>query len=136
YLYNQGDAQAQLVANQHSSKIPANFSVSEHGRIQFSKDEGKLFFGTAPIPADKDTSLVDIDLVELDIWNYKDDYLQPYQLKNLNREKNRSYLAYYDLNSKDIHQLANEGLPTVLKMDEGNSHNFIGITDTNRRIAS
>jgi hypothetical protein len=32
-------------------------------------------------------------VARLDIWNYKDDYLQPYQLKNLQRELKRSYLA-------------------------------------------
>ncbi len=135
-LFKKGEQKAAEIVNQFSAAIPPNYSVSEYRSVNFSKDGKKLFFGSAPIPPDKDTSLIDIDRVKLDIWHYKDDYLQPYQLKHLKREKERSYLAFYDIDSHKIHQLGTVGLPSIRKMDEGNSHYFIGITDTNRRIAS
>lgn len=136
YLYKADSRVTEEIANPSSSAIPEGYSISAHGLVEFSKDGNKLFFGSAPIPPDKDTSLVDIDLVQVDIWHYKDDYLQPYQLKNLKREKNRNYLAFYDVEGEQIHQLGTEGLPTIRKMDEGNSPYFIGITDTNRRISA
>jgi hypothetical protein len=62
-------------------------------KFTFSKNGDNLFFGTAPIPKPADTTLVDFEVARLDIWNYKDDYLQPYQLKNLQKELKSSYLA-------------------------------------------
>ena len=64
--------------------------------ITFSKTANRLIFGTAPIPAAKDTTLIDIDLVKLDIWHYNDDYLQTQQLINLQNDLRRNYLAVYD----------------------------------------
>lgn len=136
YYYHTGSEQALKAADEHTSGLHTAYSVSEFGKTDFSKDGKRLFFGVAPIPPDKDTSLVDIDLVKVDVWHYKDDYLQPYQLKNLKRDKERNYLAMYDTESRQVTQLGSEELPRILKTKEGNGEHFIAITDTNRRVAS
>ena len=72
---------------------------------------------------------------KLDIWNYKDDYLQPQQLKNLQRELRRSYLAVItpaDPQHKMI-QLANEGVENVMLAENTDAKYALGITDTGAR---
>jgi hypothetical protein len=54
------------------------YTVSDNATLQFSKNGGKLFFGVAPVQPARDTLLVDFELARLDIWHYKDDYLQPH----------------------------------------------------------
>ena len=75
-------------------------TISEYGNPEFSKSGKRLFFGTAPVLPPKDTTIVEIDKVKVDIWNYNDDYLQTYQLNHLQRDLRKNYLAVYDFTVK------------------------------------
>src|SRR5205085_4244943 len=135
YLYRDGSNGAEMLIDKKSVGMEVGVTVSENGVISFSKGGNRLMFGTAPIQPAKDTSLVDIDLVKLDIWNYKDDYLQSQQLFNLQNELKRSYLAVYDFTQNKLQPIGSVGLPTVIPMAEGDSRYFMAVTDTNRRVA-
>lgn len=136
YLFKNGGDTAVKIIDTSSAGMPVHYDVSKYGRLKFSKKGNRLLFGTAAIRAPKDTSLIDIDLVKLDIWNYKDDYLQSQQLKRLNRDLQRNYLAIYDMNTSKMLQLGSEGLPAVIPTDEGDGTYFVAITDTGRRVAA
>jgi dipeptidyl aminopeptidase/acylaminoacyl peptidase len=119
---------------QDTGKITADKNVSPDGKIWFSKNGERLFFGTAPTPTPKDTSIVDFEVAKVDIWNYKDDFLQPMQLKNADKELKRNYLAvYYPATDKSI-QLADKDMEIVLPADEGNSTYALGYTDKGERV--
>ena len=125
---------AVVLTDAHSAGMKIGWTISPFASLEFSKSGQRLFFGTAPARAPKDTSLVDIDLVKLDIWHYNDDYLQPQQLKNLDRELKRSYRAMYDFTWSKMIQLADEDIPDVLVPDENDGNTFVGITDKGKRI--
>ncbi|RYY43252.1 MAG: S9 family peptidase, partial [Chitinophagaceae bacterium] len=97
-------------------------------------DGKKIFFGTAPVQPAKDTSLVDFELARLDIWTYKDDYLQPQQLKQLSQEQRRSYLAVTRPGTNEIVQLGSELLENVSIVDEGNADWVLAQTTKGSRI--
>jgi hypothetical protein len=73
--------------------------------------------------------LVDFENAKLDIWNYKDDYLQTVQLNRLQRDLQENFLAVYDVNDNTIKQLGSKELPTVIQTNEGDGETFVGITD-------
>jgi hypothetical protein len=132
YYYNTAKDSAEVLAGAKSAGMPANWSVSGDGRVYFSKKGGSLFFGTAPIPKPVDTTIVDFEVAKLDIWNYKDDYLQPQQLKNAQRELRRSYLAVIRPaeTDKKLVQLADVAVRDV-SLPESNDAGFaLGIADT------
>ncbi|HEU4471118.1 MAG TPA: prolyl oligopeptidase family serine peptidase, partial [Flavisolibacter sp.] len=134
YLYRSGDDSASLLIDRYSEGMLVGQSVSENSTLSFSKSGNRLFFGTAPIQPAKDTSLIDIDLVKLDIWHYKDDYLQTQQLSQLANELKRNYMAVYDFKAMKMLQLGSKGLPTVTLTNEGDGNYFLAITDTGRRV--
>ncbi|HJW17288.1 MAG TPA: prolyl oligopeptidase family serine peptidase, partial [Flavisolibacter sp.] len=134
YLYQTGGDSANLLLDKNTPGMRLGMTVSENGQVSFSKTGKRLFFGTVPLPRPKDTSLIDIDLVKLDIWNYKDDYLQTQQLLRLPTDVKKSFLAVYDFPSQKIRQLATEGLPTIITTNEGDGNTFVAITDTGRRV--
>ena len=134
FLHRHGADSAIVLMNKHSVGMEAGYTVSENAIISFSKTGNRLLFGTAPIQPPKDTSLVEIDLVKLDIWNYKDDYLQTQQLFRLNNDLKRNYLAVYDFVSGSMQQIGSEGIPTVLPTNEGDGEYFVAVTDTGRRV--
>ena len=121
WYFKPGMDSASLLADKNTIGMRVGFTVSENGNIRFSKDGKKIFFGTAPVQPAKDTTLVDFELARLDIWTYKDDYLQPQQLKQLAQEQRRSYLAVTRPGTKEIVQLGSEDLENVSIVDEGNA---------------
>ena len=136
WYWQNGKDSAVMIADKNSVGMPVSWCVSENGELRFSKNGKRLFFGTAPIKPAKDTTLVEIDLVKVDVWHYNDDYLQPQQLRNLDRELKRTYLAVYHTDLKKMVQLADRELPQVLMSDEGNGDQLVGITDVGKRIKS
>jgi dipeptidyl aminopeptidase/acylaminoacyl peptidase len=136
YTYTEGADSAVLALDKHSAGMQLGMTISENANLSFSKSGKRLLFGTAPLSVAKDTTLVDIDLVKLDVWHYNDDYLQTQQLFQLNNELRRSYLAVYDLGKRQMVQLGSKGLPTVMPTVEGDGDFFVAMTDTGRRVAS
>ncbi len=128
---------AQVLVDNEITGMPTKFGVSVDGRLKFSKDGTKLFFGIAPIKKPKDTTLIDFENAKLDIWGYKDDYLQPMQLKNADREAKRSYLTAIDIYSSDpkIIPLTDVKLPDATMINEGNSGFVLASTDYGNRAA-
>lgn len=136
YYFNFQSDTATVIAKEGTKGMPNHFSVSENGKVTFSKDGSRLFFGTAPIPTPKDTTIVDFEVAKLDIWNYKDEELQSMQLANLSRDLKKSYLAMYAPNHGDaILQLGNEKLPDVEVTEDGVGNYALGSTDFSERIA-
>ena len=103
-----------LITGDNFSRLNDGWAVSKNGKIYFNKFGSELYFGTAPKPEPiaKDT-LTDDEKVSVDIWNWKDIQLQPQQLKQLEREKKRSYTAVYYPKKDQIVQLADESIKSV-----------------------
>ncbi len=129
---------AQVLVDYDMPGLPQKWTVSSDGKLTFSEDGKKLFFGIAPIKIAKDTTLIDFEHAKVDVWNYKDDYLQPMQLKNLDKETKRSYLSVIDVYSADpkIIPLTDVKLPQANIIDDGNSPYVLASTDFGRRISA
>jgi dipeptidyl aminopeptidase/acylaminoacyl peptidase len=129
---------AQVLVDNDMTGMPEKFAVSGDGRVTFSRDGNRLFFGIAPIRKPKDTTLIDFENAKVDIWGYKDDYLQPMQLKNAERELKRSYLTTIDIYNADpkIVPLTDSKLPDATIVNEGNAGFVLASTDFGNRIPS
>jgi len=129
---------AQILVDNDMPGMPDKFAISGDGKVNFSNDGNRLFFGIAPIKKPKDTTLVDFENAKLDIWGYKDDYLQSMQLKNADRESKRSYLTTIDIYSSDpkIIPLTDAKLPEASLVNQGNAGFVLASTDYGNRIPS
>ena len=136
WYFKEGMDSAEFLFDKNSVGMEQGMTVSENGSLGFSKTGKRLFFGTAPIQPPKDTTLVDIDKVSVDIWNYKDDYLQTVQLNRLQTDLKKTYLAVYDFTDSSVKQLESEKIPTVFQTNEGDGETFVGVTDYGKRIES
>ena len=127
---------AQILVDAEIAGMPKEWAVSGDGRLSFNKEGTRLFFGIAPVKKPKDTTLVDFEHAKLDIWSYKDDYLQPMQLKNAGQESKRSYLSTIDIYNSDVKivPLTDAGLPDATLVDEGNAGFVLASTDFGNRV--
>ncbi|MDR0660625.1 MAG: prolyl oligopeptidase family serine peptidase [Prevotellaceae bacterium] len=127
YYYTNSMDSASVLVEQATAGMPANWMVSEHKKPVFSEDGGSLFFGTAPIPAPKDTAIYDFEVAALDIWHYADDFNQPMQLKNLERERKRTFAAVMYLADKsEMVRLADENVYSVSVNEELQKRKSLG----------
>ena len=110
-------------------------TISPDYANNFSKDGEKLFFGLTPIRKPKDTTLVDFETARLDIWNYKDDYLQPQQLVNVATELKRSYTAVINIASKNMQQLGSDTTENIVLINEGIANYVLAVSNKGNRAA-
>ena len=136
WYFKDGMDSAVALVDKNTIGMKLGMTISEYGNPEFSKSGNRLFFGTVPIQAPKDTSLVDIDLVKLDIWHYNDDYLQTVQLNRLSRDLQQSFLTVYDFGTDQLQQLATTEMPVVYRTNEGDGDVFYAVTDYGRRVES
>ncbi|WP_449436296.1 hypothetical protein [Pedobacter steynii] len=129
---------AQVLVDNEIPGFPAKWAVSGDGKLSFNKEATKLFFGIAPIKKPKDTTLIDFEHAKLDVWSYKDDYLQPMQLKNAEKESKRTYLTAIEIFNSDVKvvPLTDLKLPEAKLIDEGNSNYVLAATDFGNRMQS
>jgi dipeptidyl aminopeptidase/acylaminoacyl peptidase len=136
YLSDQGETPQEII-NSKSGGMPVGWSPSENGKLSFSEDGLKLYLGTAETPqvAPKDT-LLEEDKPKVDVWNWKDSKLQPQQLLEAGKEKKRTYLAVYHINTKQFVQLADLSIPQVSTIKKGNGNIAFGSSDAPYKRAS
>ncbi|TMI61591.1 MAG: S9 family peptidase [Bacteroidetes bacterium] len=134
WYFKEGMDSAKLLVDKNTVGMKIGMTVSEFGNLSFSKSGKRLFFGVTPIQPPRDTTLVDFETAKLDIWNYKDDYLQTVQLNRLQIDSRQSFLTVYHFENGTLKQLASKELPNVIQTNEGDGETFVGVTDFGRRI--
>ena len=129
-LWTSGSKQSFSICDTNSTNIPKKWSPSEFGNPWFSSDGSKLYFGIAPQPVNlpKD-SLLEEEKAHVDIWHWKDNQIQPQQLKNLDKDKKKNYKAVYHLKSKNIVQISDTIFDNVALPFKGNGKYGILISD-------
>lgn len=123
-----------------SKGIPKNWRINENSDLFIGDKKTRYFFGLSPILPVLDTSLPEFERVNVDVWNYKDDDLQTTQLKQLNQDKNKSYLTMLSIEVDDEYvttRLCKLGSPKfepVRVTQEGDGKYFYAVSDSGKRV--
>ena len=110
--------------------MPTALTVSDKGQLTFSRDGSRLFIPTAPPAAPPRTDADDTpadEKVLVDIWNYKDDLVQPMQKIRAAQDRARTYRGVYNLKDKRYTQAADPTLRSVVMTDDGSR--AVGLDD-------
>lgn len=119
-----------LILDDHSELIPDGFQLNKKAELTFSEKGKRLIFGLGKTwPKSMMDSIPKDEQVHVDIWHYQDPYLQPMQLKQLKKEKDRVYHAIYDISGKDVVILESDSLPRVIIGEKGDGKYAVGISN-------
>jgi len=137
YLYDIQAGNLQMAASNGMKGLQEGWIVSENGQLSFSEDGKRLFFGTAPKPLEKDTTLAEFEQPQLDIWTWNEDYLQTVQLFRKNRDMKQTYTAYINTSLADpFVQLGTLDVPMVNVPNEKKADWVLVGNDKKYRIQS
>lgn len=122
YHWNRKDPQASEIVSISSAGFRKEYVISDKANLSFSLDGSRLFLGATP-PADPEKTpaeeLPADEKVLVDLWHWKDDYIQPIQKIRAEQERNKSYRAVYNFQEKHFVQLADDSLEGVAPSADG-----------------
>lgn len=100
----------------------SDYRISEKGKISFSENNSRLFFGLAEDPILSDTSLLPEEIVEVEVWTTADKNTYPQQKKSLNRDKNKTFDWVYNVNTNNFLAIGAENVSGIRydKYKDGN----------------
>ena len=128
HLWSEGAEKAEKLLD--AASAPEGYQVSQHGKLHFSKDGSKMFFGLATPPIVKDTTLLKEEIVNVEVWTYDEPRLYTVQEKQVENDKKKAYTAVIQLNNNNkLVQLATTAWPDVELGDEGNAGYALAGTD-------
>jgi dipeptidyl aminopeptidase/acylaminoacyl peptidase len=113
---------AELVSTATPNFKPG-YVISERGAINFSLDGRKIFFGVSPPPEPEkeegEDATSEDEKVSLDLWHWKDDFIQPMQKVRAAQERDRSYRAVFHVADNKYAQLGDETMQGVNPSSDG-----------------
>jgi len=116
-----GSKEAIKLANNSTAGIPSGWEISKNGKISFSESGNRVFFGTSPIPVEKDSTVLEEEKPNVDVWHWNEPVLHTVQLKNKSREAKRTYMAVYHLDLNRLVQLGTKDLSSISLIQKGDA---------------
>ncbi len=121
-------------------QFPQNMSISPNYKPRWKEELDGLFFGihekelSEEAKQDSLSKNSNEELPEMVIWHWKDKRLQSRQWLQKNRDKNFSYLSYFDIKARKFHQLANDTIRTFIPAKRGDF--AVGYSKTNYKLTA
>lgn len=127
--YWPGNGAAIRIMDNSDSSLPGNWQVSDNGRLNFSENGERLFLGTAPKKAEKDTTILEEEVPLLDVWRWDEEILHTVQLNNKARDEKKTYLSVIHLKDNKAVQLETEQFSDISLIDKGNSEYLLATSN-------
>ncbi|HTS28447.1 MAG TPA: prolyl oligopeptidase family serine peptidase [Bryobacteraceae bacterium] len=120
YRWDRQSPTAAVLASAEMPGFRREFVISDKGTLAFSKDGNRVYFACAlPQPEKKDeatpaTAEAPTDeKAVVDLWSYKDDYIQPIQKVRAARDRDRTFTAVYLIPEHKLVQIADASLESI-----------------------
>jgi dipeptidyl aminopeptidase/acylaminoacyl peptidase len=135
YRWDRQSAKAELLASAATPGFRQDLAISDRGAVSFSKDGSRIFFACAPpAPEKKADDAADDAKAVVDLWSYKDEYVQPIQKIRAARDRNRTFSAAYLVSEKRVTQLADTTMESITPSE--NAQWALGSDDHEYRVAA
>jgi dipeptidyl aminopeptidase/acylaminoacyl peptidase len=122
YYWDRKAPKATEIVSAATANFRAGFVISEKASLSFSQDGSRLFFGVAPPPEPEKDAEADAgsdEKVLVDLWHWKDDYIQPMQKVRAESERSRSYRAVWHIKDQKMVQLADQTMEGIAPSSNG-----------------
>ena len=126
--YWSGKGLASVAAARGTAGIPEGWIINENARLTFAENSPRLFFGTSPEYKLKDTTVLEEERANVDVWHWSEGILHTAQLARKSRDEKKSYMAVYHADRAKVVQLATAEMPDVMLPDKGDGPKAVAIS--------
>lgn len=113
--YWEGRDSARIIAGPESDFLQRtdenDWVLGEYSTPVFSEDGSKLYFGIAPAPILNDTTLLKEEIVDVEVWNWKDSRMYTQQELQLEGLRKRSYPVVWHIRKNRFVPLGSTDIP-------------------------
>ena len=119
YYWQSTNDSASLIVDSKADRMPSSWQVNSFQKPRFSQDGKQLYFGINPPPIKQDTSLLEDEIVNVEVWSYNDPRLHTQQKIDAKNDVKKGYTAVMDIASRNFRQLETLSIPESSQSNEG-----------------
>ena len=120
--WKDGERTAKRISDDPGAWLDKSYRISDDRSLSFSESGDYLFFGTTPRRPERDTTLLDEEIADVEIWTTEDDRMYTEENVRLSREQKRTYLAAYRTQRGDFMQLGTPDRPYDYQANDRAGH--------------
>lgn len=127
----------QKIIDTLGKSLKEDWQLSAVQRPFFSKDGKRLFFYSRPKRHfNMDTSLLQDEIPQVDIWTYHDKLIQPEQKAKLKQLEDKAYQSFYNTDTQEIISLHDESMEYI-SFDQAHEQRYVlGYSNSPYKIES
>lgn len=119
------DSSKTIVSNEKLKDLIVNKDFTPN----FSESGRRLFYEVKEHPVQQDTALLADEIVNVEVWNYKDQRLFTHQENELSSDLKFGYLSCYQPKDGKLLQLGGADFSEVMVSDEGDGNTALALSD-------
>lgn len=123
-----GKGLATVAATKGTAGMPEGWIINENAKLSFAGNSPRLFFGTSPGYKIRDTTVLEEDRANVDVWHWSEATLHSAQVIRKGRDSKKTYTAVYHTDRGMVVQLATTEMPDIQLPPEGNGTMALGLS--------
>jgi predicted peptidase len=120
YFHKEGEYAGTEISTM--AAVPTDWNVSNDYKLKFTEDNNRLLIGFCPPFLEKDTTLLDDEIVNVEIWHHDMPKLYTQLESSLEEDRKRTYLYVFDTRLRIFHKIedVNTSKSDISKRNMGN----------------
>jgi len=127
FVWGSDQSMAKKIADRNSGFLPDGYDISNFSSPRFSEDGSRLLFAITPTPILQDTSLLDDEIVNVEVWHYNDNKLYTRQENDLKEDKEKDYACMYDFENMELSIIQSADFDRIIYDEDRNHEYAIGL---------
>lgn len=113
-------ATREIIPQGYHANLPEGWALNQNSAPEFSRSGRRILLGVAPLLPPRDTTIFESETAQVDIWNWRDEQIQPQQKVELERNRKYTYPAVISLDRPhEIIPLTTQRWDDITLMNEG-----------------
>lgn len=110
--------------------LPKDFIISANQKLNWTESGKRLYFGIGKILPEKDTTKLDDEIVNVEIWHHDSPRLYTQMEASLENDRKKTYTTMYDTETGTFHQIEDEITERTIQSLKGDGRYFLQMHST------
>ena len=128
YAGNQNEPNALNISEKFV--LPGNHIISSNQKLNWTESGKRLFLGISRISPEKDTTKLDDEIVNVEIWHHDSPRLYTQMEVTMESDRKKTYAVMYDVETGEFHQIEDMDYDRSVQSLKGDGQYFLLLHST------